>query len=292
MKKLVFSIIAISCLVSAKSMSSVDEQIKNIKIEQEQNKLEVSKLLSKKDENMKRLELFHQEQTRALLLHEERKRIRKEQEAREFSVKQNLENKLALAKSELETKKNKFKEDMQARMDKDENYSDKKRIQNQEDEHHQLNVQARQIQNESEKTMLEKQSQYMDLDLERKSIATQGIKENQSIDIENRQLETQVKKAQVDRAGDYVSADLERKRADNLSSTTNQELDLERKRAEIDFKKAQASRANDYITQDINQRKAENDVIQSGADAIRNISEGDKNLLTGIGRGAEKSSSK
>jgi hypothetical protein len=140
--------------------------------------------------------------------------------------------------------------------------------------------------------MLEKQSQYMDLDLERKSIATQGIKENQSIDIENRQLETQVKKAQVDRAGDYVSADLERKRADNLSSTTNQELDLERKRAEIDFKKAQASRANDYITQDINQRKAENDVIQSGADAIRNISEGDKNLLTGIGRGAEKSSSK
>ena len=242
MKKLMFSIVAISCLIAAKSTSLNDEQIKNIKTELEKNKIEVNRLLSKKEENVKHLELIREDQNRALLLYEERKKIIKEQEIKELNVKQNLENKLAMAKSELENKKNKFKEEMQAKMDKDEVYSDKKRIQNQDDDYHQYNIQAKHIDNAKAQMQLEKQGQSIDLDLERKSIVNQGFKENQNVDIE--------------------------------------------------FNKAKLNRANDYITEDINQKKAESDVKQSDADAIRNLSEGGKNLLTGIGKVADKLTSK
>jgi hypothetical protein len=46
-------------------------------------------------------------------------------------------------------------------------------------------------------------------------------------------------------------------------------------------------RADDYIDQELNREKAKTDVIQSDADANRNVSTGAKNMMTGIGKGEE-----
>jgi hypothetical protein len=68
-------------------------------------------------------------------------------------------------------------------------------------------------------------------------------------------------------------------------------LEMEQKRAKVEETKAisaaKAARAKDYVDADLSKQKAETDVIQSNADANRNISEGAKELQTGIGKGAE-----
>ena len=64
-------------------------------------------------------------------------------------------------------------------------------------------------------------------------------------------------------------------------------IELENKRLELQMKRAKAARADEYVTQDLGREKATTDVIQSNADANRTVSQGEKELRTGIGKGAE-----
>lgn len=65
---------------------------------------------------------------------------------------------------------------------------------------------------------------------------------------------------------------------------------LEEKRLELDMKKARVKRADDFIDSELNREKARTDVVQSEADATRNVSQGAKNMMTGIGKGEENKS--
>ena len=65
-------------------------------------------------------------------------------------------------------------------------------------------------------------------------------------------------------------------------------LDLEERKASVTASKAQAKRANDYIDSDLKKKNAQTDVIQSEADANRNISKGAGDMLSGVGKGASK----
>ena len=67
--------------------------------------------------------------------------------------------------------------------------------------------------------------------------------------------------------------------------------ELEAREADLAMKKAKAKRADDFAQSELNREKAKTDVIQSEADATRNISEGSKNLQTGQGQGAAKANS-
>jgi len=67
--------------------------------------------------------------------------------------------------------------------------------------------------------------------------------------------------------------------------------EIEAREADLAMKKAKAKRADDFAEQALNREKAQTDVIQSEADATRNISEGSKNLQTGQGQGAAKANS-
>ena len=67
-------------------------------------------------------------------------------------------------------------------------------------------------------------------------------------------------------------------------------MSLEEKQLELQTKKAKVKRADDYIDQELNREKAKTDVIQSDADATRNVSSGAKNMMTGIGKGEENKS--
>lgn len=68
-------------------------------------------------------------------------------------------------------------------------------------------------------------------------------------------------------------------------------LDIEEKKLMLVEKKAKADRANEYIDQDLRQKSATTDVIQSTADANRNVSEGAKELLKSEGKAREKEAS-
>ena len=64
-------------------------------------------------------------------------------------------------------------------------------------------------------------------------------------------------------------------------------MEIEEKKIALEEKKAKAARANDYIDADLSRKNAETDVVKSTADANRNVSEGQKEMMTGVGKGAE-----
>ncbi|KFX70955.1 hypothetical protein TMS3_0103130 [Pseudomonas taeanensis MS-3] len=61
-------------------------------------------------------------------------------------------------------------------------------------------------------------------------------------------------------------------------------LELEERRLELQAKRARAARANDYIDAELRESAARTDVIQSDADASRNLSSGTKALLEDSGK--------
>ena len=65
-------------------------------------------------------------------------------------------------------------------------------------------------------------------------------------------------------------------------------LDLEARKASIAASKAQAKRANDYIDSDLKKKNAQADVVQSEADANRNLSKGAADMMSCVGKGASK----
>ena len=62
---------------------------------------------------------------------------------------------------------------------------------------------------------------------------------------------------------------------------------MERK-AELATKRARADRSNDYIDRELSREDAKTNVVNSNADANRNLSEGGRDMLKGIGKGAER----
>lgn len=66
------------------------------------------------------------------------------------------------------------------------------------------------------------------------------------------------------------------------------QIAIEERRIELAEKKAKAARVNEFLDQDLNRQKAHTDVVQSEADSTRNLSEGAKDMMKGVGKGAEK----
>ncbi|ENG9096174.1 TPA: hypothetical protein J1222_000002 [Escherichia coli] len=65
------------------------------------------------------------------------------------------------------------------------------------------------------------------------------------------------------------------------------QLELENRKLELEAKRARVNRANDFLDQELKERAAQTDVIQSEADARRNISTGTKELLQSEGKARE-----
>ena len=65
------------------------------------------------------------------------------------------------------------------------------------------------------------------------------------------------------------------------------QLELENRKLELEAKRVRVNRANDFLDQELKERAAQTDVIQSEADARRNISTGTKELLQSEGKARE-----
>lgn len=70
---------------------------------------------------------------------------------------------------------------------------------------------------------------------------------------------------------------------DEQYEDTQRELQLEEAKLKLQMLKAKAARSNEYIDAELRESAAHTDVIQSGADATRNVSSGAKSLLEDSG---------
>lgn len=81
-----------------------------------------------------------------------------------------------------------------------------------------------------------------------------------------------------------TAAALAEKKRDQAYEDQLRTLEIQKKTIELQAMQAQVNRATDYIDQDLKNRAAQTDVIQSQADATRNLSEGTKSLLIDTGK--------
>ncbi|TWI57498.1 hypothetical protein IQ22_00715 [Pseudomonas duriflava] len=111
----------------------------------------------------------------------------------------------------------------------------------------------------------------------------------------------QLKKAEQERA----AAAAQRKAAENAQAAEAyadkkrdqsyedelRQLEIEERKLKLASLKARTNRTDDYIDQELKQKAAETEVIQSQADATRNLSEGSKELLKSEGEARKKEAS-
>ncbi len=78
------------------------------------------------------------------------------------------------------------------------------------------------------------------------------------------------------------------KKRDQTYEDALRRLELENRRLELQAKSTRVKRENDFVDQDLKERAARTDVIQSEADATRNLSSGGKKLMQSEGKAREK----
>ncbi|ENA32662.1 hypothetical protein HMPREF1487_06384 [Pseudomonas sp. HPB0071] len=100
----------------------------------------------------------------------------------------------------------------------------------------------------------------------------------------------QIKKAEQQRAAVAAEAYSDKKR-DQAYEDELRQLEIEERKLKLTALKAKTNRTDDYIDQELKQKAAETEVIQSQADATRNLSEGGKDLLKSEGQAREKEAS-
>jgi hypothetical protein len=86
--------------------------------------------------------------------------------------------------------------------------------------------------------------------------------------------------------------ELEERKLKLSEKKTDMNLGEEKERIRIAEMKARSERVDEFIDQDLKSRAATADVIQSQADANRNISEGAKSYMTSAGKAEEKEASR
>ncbi|WP_313295473.1 DUF5384 family protein [Pseudomonas sp.] len=109
---------------------------------------------------------------------------------------------------------------------------------------------------------------------------------------EAREAAARQQRAASQRAAEQHQAQAaERKRVQTREESFEDELralELEERRLKLQAKKAQVARANDYIDAELRDSAARTDMIQSNADAARNVSSGAKSLLEDVGKAEVK----
>lgn len=119
-----------------------------------------------------------------------------------------------------------------------------------------------------------------------------AYKENQAVEDAKYQAQAKARaqaetEAKVERKKQEDRADRDRARNQAYEDEMRR-MDIQERKAGIAAQRAQASCSNDYIDQDLKRKGAQTDVIQSQADANRNLSVGARDMMQGVGQGASK----
>ncbi len=116
------------------------------------------------------------------------------------------------------------------------------------------------------------------------SAVNRAYTDEQASEAAARKAAEAVQKARAAKA--QARRDQEKKREEAYQDKLRQ-MQLDNVQMDLDAKKAIVNHADDYIKQDLKERAAETDVIQSNADATRNLSEGAKKEMVSEGKADE-----
>jgi hypothetical protein len=123
-------------------------------------------------------------------------------------------------------------------------------------------------------------------DQQRAAAASQKQREDAVIAAQKQRQEAAL--TEQKRKDDEILAD---KRRDQSYQDKLRDLDVQQKMLAIEAEKARVARVNEYIDQDLKEKAAHTDVVQSNADATRDLSSGTKTLLEKTGEAEVKSQS-
>lgn len=129
------------------------------------------------------------------------------------------------------------------------------------------------------------QNRIVDEENRRRAIAAQQEQERQRVIAAQQEAQMKAQRA----AAEAREKERQKDKARNQTfEDENRQIDLELRKAALEKEKARAKRSNEYIDQELKREGAVTDVVQSKADATRNVSEGERDLRSGIGKGASK----
>jgi len=92
-----------------------------------------------------------------------------------------------------------------------------------------------------------------------------------------------------------VAAKASEQKADKVRDQTYEDklrdLEIQQRMIALQKEQKRANREDDFIDQELNMKKSQADLVQSGADATRNVSSGAKSLMEDTGKAKVKESS-
>ncbi|EMF1460044.1 DUF5384 family protein, partial [Escherichia coli] len=95
------------------------------------------------------------------------------------------------------------------------------------------------------------------------------------------------KKARQDKLDAEASAD---KKRDQSYEDELRSLEIQKQKLALAKEEARVKRENEFIDQELKHKAAQTDVVQSEADANRNMTEGGRDLMKSVGKAEENKS--
>lgn len=103
----------------------------------------------------------------------------------------------------------------------------------------------------------------------------------------NKRAATANKKARQDKLDAEASAD---KKRDQSYEDELRSLEIQKQKLALAKEEARVKRENEFIDQELKHKAAQTDVVQSEADANRNMTEGGRDLMKSVGKAEENKS--
>ena len=115
-------------------------------------------------------------------------------------------------------------------------------------------------------------------------------RQQQAFELEKKRIEANqaIEKQRLDAAREQQARAAKERARTQAYEDEQRRLDLMERKAELAARRARADRSNDYIDRELGREDAKNNVINSNADANRNLSEGGRDMMRGIGKGVER----
>ena len=119
---------------------------------------------------------------------------------------------------------------------------------------------------------------------------TEKEKQQQAFELEKKRIDANqsIEKERLAAAREQQARAAKERSRTQAYEEEQRRLDLMERKAALATRRAKADRSNDYIDRELNREDAKTNIVNSNADANRNLSEGGRDMLKGIGKGVER----
>ena len=149
---------------------------------------------------------------------------------------------------------------------------------------------AKQRQQRAEMEARQKAVQERERERQEQAARTEKERQQQAYELEKKRIEANqaIEKQRLDAAREQQARAAKERARTQAYEDEQRRLDLMERKADLAGRRARADRSNDYIDRELSREDAKTNVVNSNADANRNLSEGGRDMLRGVGKGVER----